>query len=1008
MGLSPRAPARLQPGPRRFCSFIDAVEEGVLVRSPVTGAIIDANRILCRMFGYTLAEFQALDLADLMVAGVRAAEIPLADAADPQGGPPAHVEWLCRAKDGRTFFCDVSPCVITVCGKHVEVLTMRDLTERKQLDEALLQSRERLELATASARIGIWDWDIPADRLVWDDRMYELYGIRAKDFGGAYADWLAGLHPNDRAQGDAAIKAAIDGPGGFNTEFWVVWPNGEVHGIEAHALVQRDAAGRAVRMIGVNWDITERSRATETIRLQAEQYAAMVATTADGFWLHDQEGRFHTINDALCRMLGYTRGELLARGIQDIEAEETPEMARRHMALIADLGFERFESRHRCKDGSIIDVEISASFWPAQGLFLSFARDITDRKRAEQALADSEARLKTVLQANVDGISVVETATKTVTFTNQAFCDMLGYGADEVIGIFVPNLHPAETLPLLESNFTRLVRGETVVSANVPARRKDGSILFADISAAPMTVREKTYIVACFHDVTARKVAEEQVARMACYDMLTDLANRRGFVDVLEHTIVRARRSGSSFAVLYLDLDHFKDVNDSLGHPVGDILLKAVAERLRASVRAVDTVARFGGDEFAIILNDIGEPANAALVSDRILAAIGESPPMPNGLAAVAAGVAEKIVQAVTEPIIIGGNRVYSGASIGIAVYGRDAPDAETILSQADVALYRAKAEQRGTYRFFTDGMDAEVHSRVCMGTELREAIASNQLFLEYQPQVDIDSGRIVGLEALVRWHHPVLGRIGPDRFIQESERNGLIVPLGRWVIREACRQGQEWQDAGIAPPLVAVNLSGIQFKMPLQLERDIATVVAEHGLPPRFLELELTESVLMEASRDYNDVLLRLRQSGHRIAIDDFGSGFSSLDYLRRYPVDRIKIAQTFIADIGIEPGNDAIVRAALGLARELGIEVVVEGVETAAQIALLKSWGGRIVQGYYFARPMGGVDIAILLRAGKIVPGRIDPVGEGLLATGGLRGGRIASGARGGAAGLLFGQEP
>jgi EAL domain-containing protein (putative c-di-GMP-specific phosphodiesterase class I) len=241
-----------------------------------------------------------------------------------------------------------------------------------------------------------------------------------------------------------------------------------------------------------------------------------------------------------------------------------------------------------------------------------------------------------------------------------------------------------------------------------------------------------------------------------------------------------------------------------------------------------------------------------------------------------------------------------------------------------------------------------------------------------YQPQVEIDTGRIVGLEALVRWRHPTRGIVGPGEFIPAAEEGGLIVALGRWVMRAACHQTKQWFEAGIAPPRIAINLSAVQFKIPLELEDDIAEIIAESGLPPRLLELELTESVLMEASRGRNDALLRLRKMGLRVAIDDFGSGYSSLDYLRRYPVDRIKIAQTFIADIGVVSGNDAIVRAALGLARELNIEVVVEGVETAAQLKLLKAWGGRIVQGYYYARPLPVPEMTAMLRIGKITPAR------------------------------------
>jgi EAL domain-containing protein (putative c-di-GMP-specific phosphodiesterase class I) len=266
--------------------------------------------------------------------------------------------------------------------------------------------------------------------------------------------------------------------------------------------------------------------------------------------------------------------------------------------------------------------------------------------------------------------------------------------------------------------------------------------------------------------------------------------------------------------------------------------------------------------------------------------------------------------------------------------------------------------------------MDTEVRARVTMDKELHEAIASDQFFLMYQPQVDIDTGRILGLEALVRWHHPTRGTLGPGRFIPSAEKNGLVVPLGRWVMRKACRQFKLWLDAGIAPPLIAVNLSGVQFKNAAELENDIASILAESGVPARVLELELTESVLMEASREHNDLLLRLRNGGHRLAIDDFGSGYSSLDYLRRFPVDRIKIAQSFVADIGVVSGDDAIVRAALGLARELDIEVILEGVETAAQLELLKSWGARIVQGFYFSKPLPAPEVTTLLRVRKIVP--------------------------------------
>jgi predicted signal transduction protein with EAL and GGDEF domain len=364
------------------------------------------------------------------------------------------------------------------------------------------------------------------------------------------------------------------------------------------------------------------------------------------------------------------------------------------------------------------------------------------------------------------------------------------------------------------------------------------------------------------------------------------------------------------------------------------------------------------------------------MVSERLQHAISETLSTQATAAAAAGGIADKILRTIGEPFLIDGNDIRSGATVGIAVYGTDSKDAESMLSHADVALYRAKSERRGTYRFFTDAMDTEVRARVNLTAELRQGIASDQLFLMYQPQVDIETGRIVGLEALVRWHHPTRGDLGPGEFVAAAETNGLIVPLGRWVVREACRQTRKWLDAGIVMPVVAVNLSGVQFKNPCDLEAEIAAALADADLAPSRLELELTESVLMQASREHNDLLLGFRDRGHLIAIDDFGSGYSSLDYLRRYPVDRIKIAQEFTADIGKISGTDVIIRAALGLARELNIVTIIEGVETAMQLRLLKAWGARVVQGYYYSRPLHVPETAALLRVGSIAPADSVPV--------------------------------
>jgi diguanylate cyclase (GGDEF)-like protein len=466
-----------------------------------------------------------------------------------------------------------------------------------------------------------------------------------------------------------------------------------------------------------------------------------------------------------------------------------------------------------------------------------------------------------------------------------------------------------------------------------------------------MRLHSAWHAVAFVRDITERKQSESYIHHLARHDGLTGLPNRHVFVDAVGDAIMRTRRDGKVLAVLYLDLDHFKDINDTLGHPVGDLVLKEVAARLLAEARATDTVARFGGDEFAILQAGLADAGDAAAFAERILASL-------------------------SAPFFLDGNEIRTGTSVGIALYDAANGDVEKLLTQADVALYRAKAEGRGTFRYFTESMDVEVHTRVRLGTELRHALAAGQLFLVYQPQVEVSSGRIVGVEALLRWQHPERGLISPSEFIPIAEKTGLIVAVGQWVLREACRQARSWLDAGIAPTLMAVNLSGLQFKSPHELESRIAQVLAESGVAPQNLELELTESMLMDASQEHNDVLLRLRASGLRLAIDDFGTGYSSLDYLRRFPVDRIKIAQNFIAEMTSNNGDAAIVKAALSLARELHLPAIVEGVETAEQLALLRAWGCLEVQGYYFARPMLPDAIAQLLRVGVIVPAALESV--------------------------------
>jgi diguanylate cyclase (GGDEF)-like protein/PAS domain S-box-containing protein len=585
------------------------------------------------------------------------------------------------------------------------------------------------------------------------------------------------------------------------------------------------------------------------------------------------------------------------------------------------------------------------------GVFAQVIGALMSRRETWMALDKSEAKFRTVSDMMFDGMVMIGVDGR-ITYWNRGAERIFGYSATEAVGrrtqewlhFDVLRERAAQGMEQLLATGHAAMLDSTLEMAAV---RKDEVEITIELSVSAMALGPDRFVVVIVRDVSERKRATALIERMANYDGLTGLPNRQSFLATLAGAIAHVKRSKRCLAVLYMDLDRFKDINDTLGHPTGDRLLESVAERLRSSVREVDTVARFGGDEFAAVAVDIREPADAALL-------------------------AAKLVKEIGAPFLIGEREVHSGTSVGIAVFGPDSPDAEALLAHADVALYRAKREGGGAYRFYTQSLDAEVRERVALDTEISAGILARQFFLVYQPQVDLETGRIAGIEALLRWQHPLRGVIGPAAFVNAAERSGAIVALGRFVYGEACRQMRCWEEAGIAPPLIGVNVSVIQFKFAIDFEDGIAVALVQSGLAPARLELELTESVLMGASIEHNDALLRLRRSGLRIAIDDFGTGYSSLDYLRRFHVDRIKIPQNFIFDLCNDPGVGAIVRATLGLARELAIDVVVEGVETAEQLALLRAWGCRCVQGFYFSRPLGVDDATALLRIGRVDPAR------------------------------------
>ncbi|MBI1921775.1 MAG: EAL domain-containing protein [Geobacter sp.] len=574
------------------------------------------------------------------------------------------------------------------------------------------------------------------------------------------------------------------------------------------------------------------------------------------------------------------------------------------------------------------------------GYFLTIIRKTELIERGAQRLMQSEARFRSLLESAPDGMLIVN-AGQEIIMVNGQFEKLFGYDRSEVlgkpVGILVPPRfvqHGEYMTGYFDSPGIRLMRGEK----DLYGLRKDGSEFPAEISLNPLETPEGTVVSAAIRDVTERKRFEGELQYLAGHDGLTGLPNRNLLTDRLRQVLLKARRHRGGVAVLFVDLDNFKFINDSLGHDMGDLLLKAVARRLTECVRSDDTVARLGGDEFVIVLSDF-EDSEVAVI------------------------VARKIQFFMNRPIRIGSHDLEISCSIGISVYPRDGQDADALLKNADVAMYRAKEQGRNNFQFFTNELNEKAVARMTMEKHLRRALERDEFLLHYQPQVDLATGRIIGMEALLRWQSPEMGLIPPGRFIPLAEETGLIVPIGEWVLKSACLQNKAWQDAGFPPLVVAVNLSTRQFRKE-GLDEMVALTLEETGLEPRWLELEIVESMLMHDEEGAEATLSKLKEHGIRLTVDDFGTGYSSLGRLKRFPFDKLKIDQSFVRDITINPDSAAIAAAIIALGHRLNLRVIAEGIETEGQLSYLRSHGCDEMQGFHFSRPVPPQAFEQLLR--------------------------------------------
>jgi len=565
-----------------------------------------------------------------------------------------------------------------------------------------------------------------------------------------------------------------------------------------------------------------------------------------------------------------------------------------------------------------------------------FAGDKAGTAGSAAAMTEQETMFRSTMEAAQVGIFVLQN--QRFKYVNPFLLRMFGYSSEELLERMGPLdlILPEQHAFVIEQ---MQLRAAGVIGHNyeLTGLRKDGSTFPIMVLGSPSVVGGQPASVGTVLDISAQKAAEQRIRELADYDVLTGLPNRRLLRERFEQLLASAEREKSEIAVVFLDLDHFKRVNDSLGHSVGDELLCQVARRLDSVVRRIDTLARLGGDEFIFA--------------------------MPGFHTAAAAEVARRLVEVFSRPFEVAGHELTVTPSLGISIYPHDGGDLETLLRNADTAMYRAKEMGRNSFQFYSSEMNTTTLDRLLMESNLRRALVQNEFILHYQPLVNLETGLIIGVEALIRWLHPELGVIMPDRFIHVAEETGLINPIGDWVLCEACRQAKAWCDAGLPPICMAVNVAPVQFRQAGFVEM-VAGALATSGLEAARLELELTERTVMHDADINMGTLSALHRMGVELSLDDFGTGYSSLAYLKRFPVGKLKIDRSFVNDLETDPDDWAIASTIVSMGRSLRMTVLAEGVEKVEQLALLRKMGCDMAQGYYFSRPMSAEGMADMLR--------------------------------------------
>jgi len=928
---------------QRLASIVDFSEDAIIGKN-MDCVITKWNRAAERMYGYTAAEAVGRNLS-LVFPLERQVEIPAIMERILSGRSIVSLKTQRLTKTGSILEVSVSISPIKDATGRVTGASAiaRDITQSKHSQEQLDLQSAALQAAANAIVItdyqGIILWVNSAFTRMTGYEKEEVLGkstrlLKSGEQSESYYANLWSTISSGRVWQGEIINRRKDGTN--YTEEMTITP------------VTRDNGNPANRyFVAIKQDVTKRKRSEEMLQNSENKYRVLFEDSADANWLMDEKG-FQDCNSAALEMFGYS-AEAPMLHPADIspphQLDGTPSRtaADRKIAAAFLNGKERFEWLHQRKNGSVFPAEVCLTALTLSGrpTLLATVRDITERKRVEEALLFKTALLEAQAETTIDGILAVNESDQIV-LTNKQFGihfeipdEMLSAGDDQIV-----RKHVADKVEDPDAFVERIkyLNEHRDEKSRDEIKFKNGKVF--DRYSAPLVDARRRYRgrIWYFRDITDRKLAEERIQYLAYYDALTGLPNRSLLQDRLDKTLAGARRQRDKVALLFLDLDGFKNINDSLGHSIGDLLLKEIAERLKKWGRQQDTVARLGGDEFLIVLTDVKDVHDVAVAAERLM-------------------------DSMTAAFVVQGHSLSVGCCIGISIFPEHGAEGQTLISRADAAMYSAKEYGRNNFRFSTEDMNAQVAERLTLENSLRSALENKELFLMYQPQMDIATGRVTGLEALLRWQHPDLGLVPPDKFIRIAENSGLIVPIGEWVLRTACSQVRQWQEDGLPAVKLAVNVSAVQFRREGFCDL-IRKVLHETGLAPQYLELELTESLLLANADVMLAVVQELKAIGLTLAIDDFGTGYSSFAYLRQFRVSKLKIDRMFVRDVAVNPDDAAITAAIISMAKSLNLKVIAEGVEDEAQLLFLRAHHCDEIQGYYFSRPLTADKVAGKLR--------------------------------------------